>query len=1068
MSCFINFDSVTRDKNYKSGFIVRSGIDYCFYIFEDIDAYLRRKSLSDSPCWHEVIEPHKPHKFFIDLDFEVKAKTLSLDKLFDVTVKIAAWALIDTFNEYYKKNIIEDEIAYVDSCGNSKGGYKYSKNLILLNYAVCDQEEHSIVGKKVLEKFKKMVDDKGLGEEIFRKDLKGKSSDFFDEAQLILGKYNNRLPGCTKYVDGKSEERFKTWDISLHNERDLIITNVENCIILRGPNRYDWSNRVTHDIEIEDEKIKEILNLTNQYWRDSFEYDGVKNNIICFKRFKSSYCPLCKREHEHDNSLYIIVSNEYACVRCRRPNKGEDTLIKAIYIGDPEEKPKGIKKKPQKEIPIEKIFYKGRKTHIDDSKTINYDIAFMNSSRIKCIKAEMKMFKTTNNVKKVKGILEENPNSRIILCSFRRTFSFEAKRSYPDFTHYENIEKKTFSLAEYSQIIIQLESLHRIDVAGSYRKESPSVDLLILDEIESIWSQFSSSNHRDYISVVNIFVWIFANSKEIIIMDAHISQRTKNLLKILAEDEPFYYINTFNPSRDIRYTFSHNANDWIPLLGRDTEEGKNIMIFTNTIKFAKKIEQYLKILKIQEHQIMTYSSETLESIKREHFSNVDDYWSRYRIVICTPTVTAGVSFGKKYFDVVYGYFVDSSCNVYTCMQMIGRVRNIKDNLINICTIKTQEYLFETSVTKIEENLINNRAELVTELNNKYNIGSLDYNIQSDASIQYNKTFKYWITVENIAYDNESKNNFGAIYRSVIRNLGHEIIDNDEVDCAEFYISQFNLAGCKSDKLEYAGFTSEPYINKDAYDAIIERKQTGADVHVSEIVQVKKYRLINELYYSYKHEFRNNLNISKDTFSHFYENKKNMLRCQRTKELFEVHPFEWNGAIKAIYDKEIKYLKGLYNKSCEIDYNSIKFKSDYHKRIKDLFDNYPNKLTITIKDIIIGDYDRSVFLKTSTIHKYDEFQKLAYKTGDVLFHKKFHSKVKDADGIESCYIHLCNILKEFYLIGTKMVDKKPKIQGDKHVLFKDGNFIYCNGKQVGSDGKTFVAKNDADLPTININ
>ena len=71
--------------------------------------------------------------------------------------------------------------------------------------------------------------------------------------------------------------------------------------------------------------------------------------------------------------------------------------------------------------------------------------------------------------------------ARIVVLSFRIAFSQDFNGKFPDFELYSDLPS-SITLREHAKVIIQIESLHRLDPIGG-------VNLLVLDEVESIWEQ---------------------------------------------------------------------------------------------------------------------------------------------------------------------------------------------------------------------------------------------------------------------------------------------------------------------------------------------------------------------------------------------------------------------------------------------------------------------------------------------------------------------------------------------------------------------------------------------------
>ena len=66
------------------------------------------------------------------------------------------------------------------------------------------------------------------------------------------------------------------------------------------------------------------------------------------------------------------------------------------------------------------------------------------------------------------------------------------------------------------------------------------------------------------------------------------------------------------------------------------------------------------------------------------FLNINSTWSEYDVLMCTPTISSGVSYTKtQHFDMVYGFASQHSCDPYVFCQMLGRVRNPTTNIMKL-------------------------------------------------------------------------------------------------------------------------------------------------------------------------------------------------------------------------------------------------------------------------------------------------------------------------------------------------------------------------------------------------
>ncbi len=102
------------------------------------------------------------------------------------------------------------------------------------------------------------------------------------------------------------------------------------------------------------------------------------------------------------------------------------------------------------------------------------------------------------------------------------------------------------------------------------------------------------------------------------------------------------------------------------------------MAITNCNK-ARKIHAFLRSA-FPEKVMKFYCSDTGD---KKDFSNVTETFDGVNLLMYTPTLTAGVSFEKHHYDSMYGIFDRNTADVEQCMQMMGRIRNLKDKHFNI-------------------------------------------------------------------------------------------------------------------------------------------------------------------------------------------------------------------------------------------------------------------------------------------------------------------------------------------------------------------------------------------------
>ena len=178
--------------------------------------------------------------------------------------------------------------------------------------------------------------------------------------------------------------------------------------------------------------------------------------------------------------------------------------------------------------------------------------------------------------------------------------------------------------------------------------------------------------------------WMMNTAKHVVCMDANLGDHTYNTVQRMRPSPPIHlHWNKYSHAKDDKFHFTTNMGEWMGHLLNAVGNGQKIVVPVNSINHGKVIEEMIKKL-FEGKQVRLYSSETLPSIKREHFRHVDSYWSDLDVLIYTPTVSAGVSFEMEHFDALYACFNDGSCDVETCRQMLGCVQNLGTKEHFIC------------------------------------------------------------------------------------------------------------------------------------------------------------------------------------------------------------------------------------------------------------------------------------------------------------------------------------------------------------------------------------------------
>jgi hypothetical protein len=711
-------------EDLKDKIIIQNNKNLKYYVFNDKDEFKKFIfNLEDEDRVYNEIIFDNIQKFRIDLDYNIDDDNseLSYDNINDF-IEI----IIKTFYKILKtKKIIKNKESnpkyyLFDSSTDTKYSYHIVFDFYLPNSTQCKRLAYELLDS--------------LKPKIKKNKLPKILIDTFDTS-VYKTIQSFRLPFNQKHGKNNIKKCVNQKDLSLFDAMiNPVNTNDSN---LKVESIYTETNNTSlslNELTIEDELVQKIIKKSqDEGYLENMELREIISNRIIFNRKSNGYCKLCDRHHENENNIYIILFNKSFKIYCRR---NDDNFIEFKIDEDEfnlkynkyEHLKKLIKNANDANIDIpedellqifkeskDKIIYK-------EPKMRDYDF---NNKKLLLIKANMKLGKT----KALRNYLEQNSkeNQHVIFISFRILFTLDVNKNFLDFKNYLSLNKNKISIKEYKKIIIQIESLHKLSL-------DVIPDLLILDESESIFGQFASPYCKNNLRTIwEIFEFLLKTSKKVICMDANLGERTFNVFnKLYNISDMYLHYNTYSTMANDEYIFIMNMKKFIEKLEENIRMNKRIVIPINSLKIAKLINKYI-MDNFKEKKVCLYSSESDDLVKKKDLSNVNREWLKYDIIIYTPSITAGISFEQIHFDCVFGYFTNRSCDVYTLLQMLYRVRNVKEKKI---------YLF-IDIHEIYENIPCSREDILENINYsiKYLINEMiNYKIEYNLSTMeiYNK------------------------------------------------------------------------------------------------------------------------------------------------------------------------------------------------------------------------------------------------------------------------------------------------------------------------------------------
>lgn len=221
------------------------------------------------------------------------------------------------------------------------------------------------------------------------------------------------------------------------------------------------------------------------------------------------------------------------------------------------------------------------------------------------------------------------------------------------------------------RLVVQLESFHSVT--------TPSFDVLILDEIETLLRILKSKTLGDPLTTISRLIYYLTVCKKVIVLDAFLKAETvKWIIDIRGKDYDVI-INMYksiqrNGNRHVKQYKTKNM--WVAKIKGDS---RRKVIACMSKKIAKGVYD---MLMGKGEKSLLITSETPDHIKYMD-PNGENSWCMYHNIIYTPALANSISYEKNRFDILYVYACKGSCSPEDLIQMTGRVRSLSDQMVHL-------------------------------------------------------------------------------------------------------------------------------------------------------------------------------------------------------------------------------------------------------------------------------------------------------------------------------------------------------------------------------------------------
>ncbi|HAU0661299.1 TPA: hypothetical protein JBG89_11755 [Legionella pneumophila] len=270
----------------------------------------------------------------------------------------------------------------------------------------------------------------------------------------------------------------------------------------------------------------------------------------------------------------------------------------------------------------------------------------------------------------VEHLVKQNPKQSILFTTHLISL-VESAAQRLGLTSYNECDN--FDLQIEHRLAICLNSLGKLTAEGSLRH----YDVVIIDEIEQVLARLTSHIEQKPL-IFSVLQHVMTNAKSLICLDAHLSQATVQMVQRFCPNQPVtIHFNRFEPGSARQIAF-HDSPESVQMTAMQAlEQEQKVYLAFNSKKEAFKTYSALNMAFPEKKGLYISSDNAGDAENQAFFNNVNVVSKRYDYLVCTPSVSTGVSIDNGHFDFVGGVFNAQVNTANDCMQALGRIRNHK-------------------------------------------------------------------------------------------------------------------------------------------------------------------------------------------------------------------------------------------------------------------------------------------------------------------------------------------------------------------------------------------------------
>nr|QYA18380.1 primPol/ATP-dependent RNA helicase [Clandestinovirus] len=594
-----------------------------------------------------------------------------------------------------------------------------------------------------------------------------------------------------------------------------------------------------------------------------FASDKSQRMILCIRPVNKTTCLVTGVQHKESQS-YIVLSREGYMCKCYNPDHSgtvkkyptHSAIKELVRLINHFHNDHCLRTLLENVQPKKPLYLPTNNNHDEQSlvlleenpslQHIPYEPLSIHKRLTYYVDANMKLGKSGECRLQLSELLIKKPTTRFIFLVHRRALAHHTFAKVNDLVvkplldkglpllPFENyLDTPSDRPLNYS-CVVSIESQRRLNL-------DIDVDLLILDEVESILPQTTADTNRknEAREAQNntIFNRLITDTPHVWCFDAELSEETKWYFEQTRPNSFIvYHQNMFQNWSDIKvvlypnnyamlYAFAQKmANDDRRVYGCFAQ--KRFMNET-----AKPLIEWLS--QSRGFKAQFYDSDTDEIIKKDHLSDVDHKWTEYDVICTTSTIQAGTSFEKEHFDHVFGFFGGlHGLIVQDMLQMLGRVRNVGCKEVHLAlnlpliADPTSQKPFITDYELVERGLLSGKG----------------YRSRSEYP---NVTPSYFVNIHSIVKSNKSKNRSVAMVIERFKQMGCSIELAPWVPQRgdiESFVAEMRSISSEAKDCRMNMLISSPELDADQSEELMIKLKTGVGLTMEQKCSLFKYSL----------------------------------------------------------------------------------------------------------------------------------------------------------------------------------------------------------------------------------